>query len=875
MNPGEVVYLIREPDNPYDTNAIKVVNLQHKQVGHIEASTYGTAGALSLITDYKLPGKAGGELEAVVGYGKSFSSECWITIIGTMNHYPVIKEHINRKRLPHLNVITGESFYDFKPAKLTAIQQEEMSFNPTKSQPLNYQKLSEEDLIEQLDNIWDTQDKNQNSISLHQKYESIINNNLAHGSLLFEHQKQGIAWMLQKELSDDLPPFYKQIKSKGLTFYNHSLLRHDYADPPAISRGGILCYDMGLGKSLMMLALILCNRPNNSQIVSSPTLIVCPLSVISSWEDQITSHLKVNSVKVFTYYGKNRLGEGQEEDFINSHDIVITTYETLVSEIDVNKSNDTSTNNITTSHKKSKKYDHRSMLLRIHWHRIVLDESHIIRNMKTLKFKACTSIQSTYRWCLTGTPILNTVKDIHSSVQFLRLEPFVSDNKLYDRYFTREIEGKHWNEEGIVRLRTLVKHIALRRDKKTILNHNIPVKSEIIVRVTLSPEERDAYNAIYEAIRHFVHDINVLHHGLADDLNGLMQNTSTILGLITRLRQCCLDFSLVPPQALVDLLSVFKRTKETNSIDKDPNLIIQRLSKEVQTELLQRLQSVFAKAIGTSIETLPSTHEIVDSGEGQLECCVCLNELSEDDTMIFVNCMHTMCGRCVDEMFSKKTANVPCPLCRRTIARNDCIYYKTLKSNHEKSLNQSSDKQQTTLPNINRSAKTIEILKAIESILSKSVDEKIVIFCSFTGYLNVLEKEFHSLNYQTCRIDGNVNQIKRSDEIKRFTNNDNYKIMLCSVRAAGVGITLTRANHVFLADLWWSPAIDLQAIDRVHRLGQQRPVQVLRFLVNDSIDERIYELQKSKMETARQALEKDNQKKAKERVKDLKKLLNI
>mmetsp|Transcript_45259 Transcript_45259/g.74427 ORF Transcript_45259/g.74427 Transcript_45259/m.74427 type:complete len:102 (-) Transcript_45259:76-381(-) len=80
--------------------------------------------------------------------------------------------------------------------------------------------------------------------------------------------------------------------------------------------------------------------------------------------------------------------------------------------------------------------------------------------------------------------------------------------------------------------------------------------------------------------------------------------------------------------------------------------------------------------------------------------------------------------------------------------------------------------------------------------------------------------------------------------------------MLCSLKAAGTGLNLTAADHVLLIDPWWNPAVEDQAIDRLHRLGQRRPVRALRFVAERTVEERILEVQKQKRAIVDWALSK-------------------
>lgn len=114
--------------------------------------------------------------------------------------------------------------------------------------------------------------------------------------------------------------------------------------------------------------------------------------------------------------------------------------------------------------------------------------------------------------------------------------------------------------------------------------------------------------------------------------------------------------------------------------------------------------------------------------------------------------------------------------------------------------------------------------------------------------MDILQEAAEAEGYLCARIDGSCNQKKRGREINKFQTDVNTTVIFCSVKACGTGLTLTAANHVFLTDLWWAPSIDLQAIDRVHRIGQKKQLSVYRFLCKGSVDEKIFDLQKKKID---------------------------
>merc|ERR1719163_2554209 len=97
---------------------------------------------------------------------------------------------------------------------------------------------------------------------------------------------------------------------------------------------------------------------------------------------------------------------------------------------------------------------------------------------------------------------------------------------------------------------------------------------------------------------------------------------------------------------------------------------------------------------------------------------------------------------------------------------------------------------------------------------------------------------------------------KRGDALQSFAGHGHIQVMLCSLKAAGTGLNLTAADHVLLIDPWWNPAVEDQAVDRLHRLGQRRPVRALRFVAERTVEERILDVQKQKRALVEGALSK-------------------
>lgn len=150
-------------------------------------------------------------------------------------------------------------------------------------------------------------------------------------------------------------------------------------------------------------------------------------------------------------------------------------------------------------------------------------------------------------------------------------------------------------------------------------------------------------------------------------------------------------------------------------------------------------------------------------------------------------------------------------------------------------------------PLAGRSEKFDTIVEKVGEILNAG--EQVIIFSHFLGMLTLLQEAIAQFTVPWIRIDGSTQD--RQTLIDRF-NRGEAKVALCSLMAAGYGITMTGANHVIHADRWWNPAVEDQATDRVHRIGQEKTVYVHRILTEGTIEERIDQLLEQKRDMAGQ-----------------------
>jgi len=110
--------------------------------------------------------------------------------------------------------------------------------------------------------------------------------------------------------------------------------------------------------------------------------------------------------------------------------------------------------------------------------------------------------------------------------------------------------------------------------------------------------------------------------------------------------------------------------------------------------------------------------------------------------------------------------------------------------------------------------------------------------------LNIFEKDLNRIGIKFLRLDGSTKN--RQELVDQFNEDESIKVFLISLKAGGVGLNLTSASAVFLYDPWWNPMVEKQAMDRAHRIGQTKTVNVYKFITKNSIEEKILKLQERK-----------------------------
>uniref|UniRef100_A0A060T4V2 ARAD1B06094p n=1 Tax=Blastobotrys adeninivorans TaxID=409370 RepID=A0A060T4V2_BLAAD len=153
------------------------------------------------------------------------------------------------------------------------------------------------------------------------------------------------------------------------------------------------------------------------------------------------------------------------------------------------------------------------------------------------------------------------------------------------------------------------------------------------------------------------------------------------------------------------------------------------------------------------------------------------------------------------------------------------------------------------------STKIDKCMELVNQIQQEFPGEKVIIFSQFTSLLDLLNVPLILKGYDYLRYDGSMTATARNETVIEFFDNPEKVLMLVSLKAGNVGLTLTCASHVIIMDPFWNPFVEEQAIDRAHRIGQERPVYVHRLAIKNSVEDRILSLQEEKRKLINAALD--------------------
>ncbi|KAL9605751.1 MAG: hypothetical protein Q9179_001060 [Wetmoreana sp. 5 TL-2023] len=316
---------------------------------------------------------------------------------------------------------------------------------------------------------------------------------------LFNHQVQGAAWMKRRETGES-EPF-----------------------------GGLLSDQMGLGKTLMVLACMVANRPLPGAGPKT-TLIVCTASLVLQWEQEIRKHTREGVFPIVARHhaGLRVSGSTGAHLLMGQADIIITTYD----EVRKSYPNFKPPQHIVLPEAKRAWWEEqfekqRDVLHRVHWYRIILDEAQAIKNRDSQTSIACRGLMARHRWAVSATPILNCIEELYPYFKLLRVK-YTGDFETFKENFC-----DHENPDSVARLHAILKSIMMRRTHSNkIMGRPIvtlPENHQETIPLEFNPVERALYDAVK---RRFIRIINQRGR------NGTLEKSyNNVLTMLLRLRQ--------------------------------------------------------------------------------------------------------------------------------------------------------------------------------------------------------------------------------------------------------------------------------------------------------------------------------------------------
>ncbi|PPQ67109.1 hypothetical protein CVT25_005710 [Psilocybe cyanescens] len=711
---------------------------------------------------------------------------------------------------------------------------------------------------------------------------------------------------------------------------------------------------------------------------SRATLIICPLSTVSNWEDQFREHWKGEvsvvggsggpcvtptptssqtsgssqmamlldeksedekpkriregrPLRVYIYHGNTRR---PDPSFLADFDAVVTTYATLASEyskqnrsimsaededddegsdegqggVDIDeqgnqvlrlpkpKKTGTKRKKVAALTQANHPAEIPSALQSIHWFRVVLDEAHSIKETATVASRACCDLMADRRLCLTGTPVQNKLDDVFALIKFLRLEP-LDDKNAWTEYIGTPV--KFGQALGVARLQTIMQCITLRRTKETKAPNGkkilaLPPRRDELRYLKFDSQEQEIYNKFFDESKAEFSDLS--------KKNEVMKNYVGILQKILRLRQICDHYELVqgkePGQGNGGSDSALSYEDIIAAIAKEgfsamrANAMFAILRESATTQCVECgtelcVSSDLTQTDGAENDNPSASTKRVRRGKGNASRGSTRANSPNTPRPVLTRCQHLFCIECYRNSICPGWPNVAldigrsCSVCQTGLSPLDAYEIKTDGSSDasQKKKVQKREKRQkgASLENFRPSTKIkallsdlvqfsrlnphscnydpeIQLLNETGTAPSDNGIVKTVVFSQWTSMLDKVEDALEAAGIKYDRLDGTMKRDDRTRSMEALKHDPSCEVLLVSLKAGGVGLNLTAAQRVYLMDPYWNPAVENQAVDRIHRLGQTKPVTTIKFIIENSIEAKLLEVQRKKTELANMTL---------------------
>ncbi|KAH0563506.1 hypothetical protein GP486_001927 [Trichoglossum hirsutum] len=415
--------------------------------------------------------------------------------------------------------------------------------------------------------------------------------------------------------------------------------------------------------------------------------------------------------------------------------------------------------------------------------------AHVIRNLSTKQFRAVNKIPAYIRWCLSGTPIQNTLIDLGALVAFLGV-PILKEPATFRKYIDNSSHSLKANSQNEFKnLRFLLGSICLRRSKTILPLFGLKMEER---RPQFSTREREEYRQLQIKCKRAI-DLAVSGHNTKE-------THQSVIEALLRLRLFCNNGST-------------EESDKSSPFPRDPE------------ETLSMLQQ---------------------SGDAICQYCSCdilsMSGSGSPEPVHLTECCRVVCGECRiqyqhDLENAQASGKNSCPFCSDGHGVDNILPKET------------GDRMAIAAA---RKIYPSKLMVLLEDIQRNSLQEKSIIFSFWKKSLNLVGDLFKANDVRYYCVDGSLSLGKRKAVLSEFQGSQEVGVLIMTLGTGAVGLNnLSVASRIYLLEPQWNPSVENQAIGRIFRLGQGKPVTVIRYIMDKTIEESVESKQLRKLRLAR------------------------
>ena len=512
-------------------------------------------------------------------------------------------------------------------------------------------------------------------------------------------------------------------------------------------KGGLLGDEMGMGKTIQAVSLIMSDYPQKQ-----PSLVVVPPVALMQWSTEIKDYTD-GKLNVLVYHGQNSKVKSMSVKQLKTYDVIMISY-----------------NSLESLHRKETKGWTRgediikedSPIHAIHFHRLILDEAHSIKQRTTGVARACFALEGTYKWCLSGTPVQNRIGEFFSLLRFLEVRPFAD-------YFCKRCPCSmlHWKLDADHRCANC---------KHSGIEHVSVFNQELLNPLTQSDDPSDRSKA----------------------MDKLHMITARIM--LRRMKRDHTSSMELPPKEVIVHNEFF------GEIERDfSSSIMSNTSRQFDTYVargvvLNNYANIFGlimqmRQVANHPDLILKKH--ATEGQNVLVCNIC-DEVAEE--AIRSQCKHDFCRACVKsfvQSVEETGGEADCPRCHIPLSID---FDQPEIEQDEEVVKKSSIINRIKMEDWTSSTKIEMLIYDLYKLRSKKQTLKSIVFSQFTSMLQLIEWRLRRAGFNTVMLDGSMTPIQRQRSIEYFMTNPDVEIFLVSLKAGGVALNLTEASRVFIVD---------------------------------------------------------------------------